>query len=303
MRNRALLAIPHRLQSIFWMFAWAGFFSFAMSLVKTLEEVPIATVVFIRFSFAIILILPLLLRQGKGTIATGKIHFHGMNALFRVIAIWATYYAYSKLPMGLAASIGYTGPMIAIVLAMFLLREKVGWRKWTAVIIGYGGVLIMVQPENTALNAAVLVALVANLCSSMAKVTTKSLTKTDTVPQIVFYGNFIALIISGIFAGYQWETPPLETWPILAAIGIAGSCSQFSYIKALEVGTVSLVAPFEYLRLLFAIPIGYMFFGETLTKHHIFGCFIIVGCSAYLTWREIQRSKNKNQGTQPLKSR
>ena len=288
-----MLSIPQRLHSIFWMLAWAGFFSLAMSMVKTLENVPTATVVFVRFVLSIILIIPLLLRQKKGTIATKKIYFHGMNAVFRIIAIWSTYYAYSKLPMGLAASIGYTGPMIAIVLAIFLLREKVGWRKWVAVIIGYSGVLVMVQPENADINTAVFIALLANLCSSLAKITTKSLTKTETAAQVVFYGNFIALLISALFAGYQWETPAVEAWPILVGIGIAGSCSQFSYIKALEIGNVSLVAPFEYLRLLFAIPVGYFFFGEVLTDHHIWGCVIIVGCSLYLTWREIQRTKER----------
>ena len=273
------------------MFAWAACFSAAMSLVKNLEGVPIATVVFVRFACSVLLVLPLLLSQKKETIGTKKVHFHGLNAVFRVVAIWSTYYAYSKLPMGLAASIGYTGPMIAIVLAMFLLREKVGWRKWVAVIIGYGGVLIMVQPENADMNIAALVALLANLSSSLAKITTKSLTRTETAAQVVFYGNIIALAISAVFAGYQWQTPAVETWALLAAIGVMGSLSQFSYIKALEVGNVSLVAPFEYLRLLFALPIGYFFFGEVLTEHHIAGCMIIVGCSIFLTYREIQRNK------------
>lgn len=286
-----MFAIPRQLQSILWMFAWAGCFSLAMSLVKSLDNVPIATVVLVRFSFAIVLILPLLLSKKSKPIATKKLPFHGLNALFRVVAIWATYYAYAKLPMGFAASIGYTGPMLAIILAIFILKEKVGWRKWLAVIIGYSGVLIMVQPENATLNMAVAMALLANLCSSLAKITTKELTKTDSTAQVVFYGNLIALVASALFAGYQWETPSLDSWPILVAIGIAGSGSQYSYIKALEIGSVSLVAPFEYLRLLFAIPIGYFFFGESLTEQHIIGCLIIVGCSAYLTFREIQRSK------------
>ncbi len=286
--------IPHRLQSIFWMFAWAASFSTAMALLKSLETLPIATVIFVRFALSLVFIAPLLLGQGRDKpLKTKKMHLHGLNAVFRVVAIWATYYAYSRLPMGLAASIGYTGPMMAIILAMILLREKVGWRKWVAVIIGYTGVLVMVQPEQSHINLAVFVALLANLCSSLAKVTTKEITKTDTVPQVIFYGNLGALLISCVFAGYYWEMPAVGEWPMLVAIGFAGSLSQFSYVKALHAGNVSLVAPFEYLRLLFAIPIGMLFFDETLTEHHMLGCSIIVGCSIYLTWREIQRNRKK----------
>lgn len=274
------------------MFAWAASFSIAMALLKSLESVPIATVVFVRFALSIVFILPLLFAQGRNSrLKTTKIHLHGLNAIFRVVGIWATYYAYSRLPMGLAASIGYTGPMIAIILAMVLLREKVGWRKWVAVIIGYTGVLIMVQPEQAHVNLAVFVALLANLCSSLAKVTTKEITKTDTVPQVIFYGNFVALLISSAFAGYHWEMPASGEWPMLLAIGFAGSLSQFAYVKALDAGNVSLVAPFEYLRLLFAIPVGILLFNEVLTQRHLLGCFIIVGCSLYLTWREVQRNK------------
>ncbi len=280
------------------MFAWAASFSVAMALLKSLESLPIATVVFVRFALSILFIAPLLFGSSHTQpLKTQKMHLHALNALFRVIGIWATYYAYSRLPMGLAASIGYTGPMIAIILAMVLLREKVGWRKWVAVIIGYMGVLVMVQPEQAHVNLAVFVALLANLCSSLAKVTTKEITKTDTVPQVIFYGNLGALIISCAFAGYYWEMPAAGEWPLLIAIGFAGSLSQFSYVKALDAGNVSLVAPFEYLRLLFAIPVGILLFEEALTQHHITGCFIIVGCSIYLTWREIQRNKQKNDAS------
>jgi len=297
-----VIFIPHRLQSIFWMFAWAASFSTAMALLKSLGSLPIATVIFVRFALSLVFIAPLLLSQGRDKpLKSTKMRLHGLNAIFRVIAIWATYYAYSRLPMGLAASIGYTGPMMAIVLAMILLREKVGWRKWVAVIIGYAGVLVMVQPEQAHVNIAVFVALLANLCSSLAKVTTKEITKTDTVPQVIFYGNLGALLISCVFAGYYWEMPSEGEWPMLIAIGFAGSLSQFSYVKALHAGNVSLVAPFEYLRLLFAIPVGMLFFEETLTEHHMLGCSIIVGCSVYLTWREIQRNQHNAKLSLPQK--
>jgi drug/metabolite transporter (DMT)-like permease len=222
---------------------------------------------------------------------TQKIHLHALNAVVRIIALWSTYYAYSHLPMGVAASIGYTGPMISIILAMFLLKERVVWQQWVAVIIGYGGILVMVNPENAELNMAVGVALLANLGASLSQITTKTLTKTDSMPKIVFYGNFFSMLIAAIVSGYQWVTPTREMLPLLLGAAVLGTCSQISYIKALECAPVSVLAPFEYLKLLFVIPLGYFLFAEIFTDVHLLGCGIILACSLYLTWRESRAVK------------
>jgi drug/metabolite transporter (DMT)-like permease len=285
--------IPDHLQSIFWMFAWALFFSGAMALVKCLACTPTITIVLIRYVFSILLITPFLLRLKRTEIVTQQLPRHGLNAFLRVVAIFSTYYAYAKLPLAFAASIGFTGPMIAIILAMFILREKVGVRKWLAVIIGYGGVLVMMQPEQLDATMAIMVALLANLASSLAKIVTKEITRTDSTLQIMLYTNVISLVISAAAAGYLWVTPALADWPILMGIGLLGSLSQFSYLRALDKGQVSLVAPFEYTRLLFAVPLGILFFKEIPTVHAILGGALIIASSAYLTWQEIRHGKYK----------
>lgn len=276
------------LKSIFWMLSWAGCFSGSLTLVKCLNGLPLVSIVLIRFGCSLLLILPMFVKAPKNLIKTNKLHLHGVNAMVRIVALWSTYYAYSHLPMGVAASIGYTGPMISIMLAMFFLKEKVVWQQWLTVIMGYGGVLVMVHPENTDLNIAVGIALLANLGASISQITTKTLTKTDSMPQIIFFGNFIALLIAAVVAGYQWVSPTLDMWPLLGGAAILGTFSQISYIKALEAAPVSVLAPFEYLKLLFVIPIGFFFFAEALTDAHLIGCGIILMCSLYLTWRQRQ---------------
>lgn len=317
-----------RLVSVLWMCSWATCFSIAMVLVKFIEDIPILTIVFIRFLIALILFIPLVKHEAKTNAekdqdSTGKTHstkqqkyplvrsffekisnqtrklgpgfytsnigLHTLNALFRLIALFSTYYAYANLPMGLAASIGYTGPIIAIVLAMVLLKEKVSSKKWIAVIVGYGGVLFMVEPSNMEFTIAVLVALFANVNSSTAKIITKKLTETDTPGQVIFYGNLIAIVFSGFYVLSSASFPAVNSWGFLLAIGIFGSLSQFSYIKALQATNVSTVAPFEYLRLLMAIPIGYFIFDEYLSLNDIIGALLIVGCSAVLVLKPFQK--------------
>lgn len=283
-----LKKIPNQVQSILWMLAWAFFFSGAMSLLKCLTGTSTITIVLVRFIFSILIIAPFLFRLRVDAVKTKQLPRHILNAILRVIAIFSTYYAYANLPLAFAASIGFTGPMITIMLAILILREKVGLQKWIAVIIGYGGVLIMMQPEHYAATLAIIVALLANLWSSLAKIVTKEITRQDSTLQIMLYTNVLSLIIAGIAAGYLWVTPPKSDWLFILLIGLMGSLSQFSYLKALDKGQVSLIAPFEYTRLLFAIPIGLVFFNEIPTIHAIIGSTLIITASAYLMWREIR---------------
>ncbi len=285
--------MPKRIQSMLWMVSWATCFSLAMTMVKFIEGVPTNTIVFVRFIMSLVVFFPVLMRETKNPFQTKVLPFHAINAVLRLIALFSTYYAYANLPMGLAASIGYTGPIVAIVLAMFILGERVGYQKWIAVTVGYCGVLFMFEPSNLDFTIAVLIALLANVMSSLAKITTKHLTKTDTPGQVMFFGNLIAMLVSGGFILSTSSMPSMDVlWKIML-IGVVGSCSQFSYIKALQATDVSTVAPFEYLRLIMAVPIGYFVFDEYLSRNDIIGATLIIGCSIYLVFREREKSESQ----------
>ena len=281
-----------RLKSVLWMVLWAACFSAAMTVVKFVEGVSTPMIVFLRFLISLLIFFPLLKKEKQNPLKTDHFPFHVLNAVFRIVALFSTYYAYTNLPMGLAASIGYTGPIISILLAMMLLNEKVGAQKWIAVTVGYTGVLFMFEPSNFSLTIALLIALLANLMSSLAKITTKRLTKTDTPGQILFLCNGIAAAIVMIYIFGTGEIPPQNTWAMLVIVGVFGSFSQFSYIKALQNSDVSSIAPFEYLRLIMAVPIGYFVFNEYLSVNDMIGGFLIVICSGYLVYREHQKSKS-----------
>lgn len=279
-----------RFQSILWMVAWVSCFSAAMTMVKFIENVPTTTIVFIRFLMSLVIFYPVLLKEQKNPLQTKVLPLHALNAVFRLIALFTTYYAYAQLPMGIAASIGYTGPIVAIVLAMFILGEKVGYQKWIAVALGYIGVLFMFEPSKMDFTLAIIVALVANVMSGLAKIATKHLTQTDTPGQIMFFCNLIAALISGVYILSTAEMPSFPDLLYIMVIGILGSGSQFSYIKALQATDVSTVAPFEYLRLLMALPIGYFIFEEYLSVNDVIGASLIVACSIFLVVRERQKA-------------
>jgi drug/metabolite transporter (DMT)-like permease len=268
-------------RAMIWALVWAASFTGAMSLVKTLEHASTSVVVFSRFLTALALTLPVALRTPVEDLKTKRFRLHLANVLLRCAAIWCTYYAYSTLPMAFAASIGFTGPMLSVLFASIFLKEKSGWKQWVALLVGYGGVLLLVNPDDMSLNQSIVVALMANLCASLLQIITRMLSKTDSNTQIMLYTNALSLILISVTLVHE-TVPP---WPeifILVIIGVCGSLSQYAYIEALRLAEVSYVAPFEYTRLIFALPIGWFFFQEHLGWGQALGCLLISGCSFFL---------------------
>jgi len=283
----------NKVQSLFWMIIWAASFNIAMSSLKFLEHNDTFMVVFIRFLFGLVVIAPALIKSPVQKLRTQQWTLHAINAVLRCAGIFCTYYAYRHLPMAFAASIGFTAPFIAVTLALILLRERVELHKWIAVTFGYFGVLIMINPQEISVNIAILASLAANACAAFSQVVTKNLSKTESNIQIMFYINIGAVLLTSVIMVYQWEQPLLKDWPILLLIGAAGTISQYSFIKAIRVSDLSFVAPFEYIRLLFAVPIGILLFNELPQPLSILGSLIIVGCSGFLTYMEMQTNKQK----------
>jgi drug/metabolite transporter (DMT)-like permease len=283
----------NRMKSVLWMFSWAASFNILMALIKMLKSSNTVTIAFIRFLFALMVIMPAVLKAPATFVRTKNFKLQVLNALFRSAAIFFTYYAYSHLPISFAASIGFTGPFIAVILALVLLQEKVAIHKWIAVITGYMGVLIMVNPQDASLNVAIGASILANLFAGLSSVIIKKISATDSSLQIIFYSNIISVLLFGAVLVFVWETPIQSDWPLIILIGIAGTVSQYSFIQAIRAADISFVAPYEYIRLLFAVPIGLVLFNEYPTPMSILGGFIILASSGFLMFKELQSQKNQ----------
>lgn len=278
----------NRVTALFWILLWAGSFTFAMSFMKLLESSNTPTVVFIRFLFALAVTVPALVKSPVAFVKTQNLKLQILGAILRSGAVLCTYYAYAHLPLAFAASIGFTGPFIAVILALFLLKERVTAHKWMVVIFGYIGVLIMINPQDTSMNIAIAASIIANILGGLAAIVTKKLSKTDSNLQIMFYANSGSVLLFGILLFFIWQTPSLRDVPLIMLIGLTGTLSQYSWIQAVRTADISFVAPFEYIRLLFAVPIGLLLFHEYPTPMSIVGALIIVACSAFLTYKEMQ---------------
>jgi drug/metabolite transporter (DMT)-like permease len=198
-----------------------------------------------------------------------------MRALMIGIAVFLTYCAYRYLSLPIATSLGMTGPLITTLLSVFFLKEQLSVFKVLALVLGYSGVMVLASPKLEQMNWFVLVALGANFFASCAIVLTKKLLKTNHVAGIIFWVNIIHLIFYGTLSFFFYKPMNIAQYTLLGLIGICSFGSQFCYAKALSHENASFIAPFEYTRFIFTIPLGYFVFGSILENRDFLAIFLI----------------------------
>lgn len=294
-------AVSPKLMGAGFMLLWALSFSSAMSVAKTLSpDIHSIMVIFMRYVFGLIFFSPFVFQVGLKGFKTSRPLLHFIRIICMIIAMGCTYYAYRNLPLALATSIGMTGPLFTTILAMLFLKDSVSLPKWVFIIFGYLGVLVMVQPHEIPISTGVWVELLANLFAALTIICVKLLSRTESTLTLMLYANTATTFIVGILALTIWKTPETADLITLMIIGGLGVVSQFSYVSALKHANPSFLAPFEYTRMCFAIPVGYVFFEELPTLWTILGSFMIIGATYGLTRLELSIQSSKLDEKQSL---
>ena len=269
-------------KSILWVILWTFLFTILMSIAKQLSSnINLYTIVFMRCFFALVLFLPLVHKNIPSLLKTKNLKLHILRSCMASCAMLCTYYAYTSLPLTMATSIGFTSPFIVVILATFLLKDKIQPKQIIAITIGYIGILIITKPSFADLSFCIIIAILANIFAALVIIITKLLTKTDSEKTILLYHTIFLSIIMGLISCFQWTTPNYNDSLLLLLMGFCASISQYSYIKALKFSTPSFLAPFEYTKLLFAMPVGYLYFSEQITMLAIVGGIIIILANYY----------------------
>lgn len=271
-----------------WSLAGSVCFTTAMSCAKLLDpSVKGAVLVFFRCFFGLIFFLPFLFKEGFSNLKTKRPLLHILRVLFTCSAIACTYYGYRNLPLAMATSLGFTAPLMTTALAILVLKEVVTIKKWALIIAGYMGVLVIVHPADFAFNNAVYILLLANLFASSSVICGKKLTATESTISMMFYVNVISTLLSGSVAYFMWVTPSQHDLIVLIFLGLMGVTAQFCYIRSLQNANPSFLAPFEYSRLIIAIPIGFVIFSELPTMWMLVGAGIIIAATLLVTRMEL----------------
>ncbi|MBN9413317.1 MAG: DMT family transporter [Candidatus Paracaedimonas acanthamoebae] len=278
--------------SICLMILWALSFTTAMSFVKIVHgEIHSLMILFLRCFFGFLFFSPFVVKGGISNLRTKRPFLHGIRVILTCTGMFCTYYAYRHLPLATASAIGFTSPLFTTIFSFLFFKEHISYKKWMVIFAGYLGVLIILRPFSLHLDNAMYVALLANAVASGAIIVAKRLSSTESTVTILFYTNIATFLLSSFAVLWVWQTPDIREILILACVGLAGILSQFFYIKALQLGKPSFLAPFEYTRLLFAIVVGTLFFQESLDQWSLMGAFVIIFATFFLSRMEMHPEK------------
>jgi drug/metabolite transporter (DMT)-like permease len=274
-----------------WMLASAGCFTAMATFLKLLAHAhyPESQMVLFRTAAGFAAILPFILRAPKAAWAVPRPGKMLLRCGLSTLGFFAGFYSFARMPLADAQAISFSRVLFITVFAVWLLHEKVGPRRWTAVAIGFVGVLLMVQPHgDTQFGLPAMMQLLSAVLFGFAIVTMKDLTKDHSTLSLVFYTNAFTTVAGLPLAFFAWKTPNLPDLAMFLGMGFAGVAAQSCYVRALSTGEASLLGVIDYVRLPLAIAAGLALFHETPDPMVLIGAAIIVTSTLYITWREAQ---------------
>jgi len=280
------IELPDNVQGAFWMLLGSFLFSsMGLGIKYVGADMDSFQISFFRATFGLLAITPFVLYKGVGSLKTKRIGMHLVRSCIGITAMLSVFYAITHLPLADAVALTFSRPLFLIILAVLFLGEKVRWRRWMATLVGFAGVVVMVQ-ANTDLGFASAVGLFGAFMVALVSVFLKKLSVTEAPVTMLFYFGVIGSLISLVPASFVWQTPTWEQIGILLAASAVGSAGNFCMIRAFAVGEATAVSPFDYTRLIFSGALAYFVFGEVPTLGMVAGAGIIVFSTLYIVHRE-----------------
>lgn len=276
-------AIEHRdaRKGVLLMLGGLALFSILNGVVKAQAAIfPVNQIVFFRNSFALISLLLLMQWMGRRDLLRTHrpVAQFGQGLCFTGVLLFM-FFAYRHLPLADATAISFLQPLLVVILSAPLLGEKVTLSRWLAVGVGFAGVLLMVQPSGNGSLIGALAAGIATLFSAISLIQQRFLSRNEETLTIVFYTMlFSSLIVSpSLFWSWVWPTP----WQLagLIAMGLASGFCQYVTTRAVFFAPVASVAPIKYTAMLWAIVIGYVWFGDVPTTPVLIGSSIVIAAT------------------------
>lgn len=249
-------------------------------------DYPVMEIVFFRSLFAFVPLLPAIARGGRAAIRTARPGGQAGRALAGLGATICFFYAYRFLPLADVLGIAFAAPLFVTALSVPLLRERVGIRRWSAVSVGFVGVLIMVRPDAGVADPATLLTLLGTALYSLALIFVRNLGKTESTISIVFYATCTATLASTLALPFGWVTPNAQDLALLILIGILGGIGQLAITRAFRLAPAAVVAPFDYTALPYAAALGYFIWGDVPEPIFLLGAVIVIFSGLYILRRE-----------------
>ena len=256
------------------------------------QELHPFQVVFLRNFFSLILILPLVFTLSKKALVDTPFKFHIVRSLNGVLAMTVWFYVIARMPLADSTAISFTTPLFATLGAVLFLKEKVHFRRWAAICMGFSGVLLMMQPSGDGGYIMGLLGLLSAVLMAISTLLIKSLSKTESARVMLLYMGLFMTPLSFPLAWAHWQPMTTEQLWLSLAMGAVAALAHLFLNKAFALAEVSALQPFDFIRLPIAAMFGYMLFAEIPTLETLLGALIIAGSSIYIAYRESKVKKS-----------
>ena len=225
----------------------------------------------------------------------------GLQVLRSMLMVGATlsfFTAVNYMPVAEASAIGMIAPLMVTALAIPMLGERVGARRWTAVAIGLIGALIIIRPGFGNLSWAAILPVITAICYALYQITTRMLADIDPPITTFFYSGAVGVVVLSLAVPFAWQTPTAGGWAMMIALGLIAGVGHFCVIQALRRAPASLLAPFSFTQLIWVTILGFLVFGDFPDNYTLLGAAIVVGSGGYVFYRE-NVVKRAAKGVQP----
>ena len=287
----------------------AALFAVMQALVRYLgSRYPIGQVVFYRSVFAIIPVVLVYAWRGElaAVVRTERPLGQAGRGVLSIAGMFFNFGAVARLPLVESNAIAFSSPLFTVALAALILSERVRVYRWSAVVVGFVGVLVVLSPHLSGdeLTAAIggatgLIGVVYAICGSLTNagtaIQTRRLTQSESTSSIVFYFSLSCALAGLATLPFGWVTPSRGEIAALISIGILGGTGHIFLTAGYRFASASLVAPFDYTAMIWALVLGYAMFGETPTSEIVLGSAIIAAAGLFVIWRERQLATTRRR--------
>lgn len=249
--------------------------------------VPILQIVWARLFFGMLMTLPFALKiGGVAALRPDPFWIHSLRGIFLGGATFFFFWALKFLPIADTLAIFFVQPLIVTMLSPLMLGEKIGFRRWAAVVVGFIGTLIIIRPGFQTFNPGMLMALAAGFSLAIYMLLTRKISGRVNAIVTTFQTNLIGAVLTSVAVLFLWQPLSLDQWLLFPLLGLIATVGHTFIVKAYDHAEASLLAPFAYAEMIMAVAAGWYFFGDFPDRFTFLGVGILIACALYISYRE-----------------
>ena len=248
---------------------------------------PVLQIAWARYVFQMVVVPMVIGRtRPRDILRTKRPGLQVLRSMMMVGATLSFFTAVNLMPVAEASAIGMISPLLVTALAIPLLGEQVGRRRWLAVLFGLIGALIIIRPGFGTLSWAAILPVITAICYALYQITTRMLAEIDPPITTFFYSGAVGVVVLSLAVPFVWQTPTMGGWAMMIALGLIAGFGHYCVIQAMRRAPASVLAPISFVQLVWVAILGYLVFGDFPDGYTLLGATIVVGSGGYVFYRE-----------------